>query len=295
MNMRLGSSSYLTDNFGRPTHYYDQLPFGESMVEHNQSQYYGNQYKFNGKELDVATGMYYYGARYYDPRLSIFISVDPLAEQTFEPYSYTGNNPIMFTDPTGMSKEGGGDPLYKIYVRSFISASRAGNDPLGRHFRGDGRVASTRDSGPNLSGATSRASVTLGWYSPIQKSKLLAKDSDMTVRYPAYGIEGAQKKPTVNASSLTTINNQYPEHVPGTFGVSYSAKDPLTPKLGTPSLDVIVTGTITQGSGYIDISGKAMGDGFPSTEAFIEDSLGTRIFLGAHREQGDVSTLYGGA
>ena|SRR5690606_33205011 len=53
--------------------------------------------------------MYYYGARYYDPRLSIFISVDPLAEQTFEPYSYTGNNPIMFTDPTGMSKEGGED------------------------------------------------------------------------------------------------------------------------------------------------------------------------------------------
>ena len=25
----LGSSSYLTDNFGCPTHYYDQLPFGE--------------------------------------------------------------------------------------------------------------------------------------------------------------------------------------------------------------------------------------------------------------------------
>jgi len=103
MNMRLGSSSYLTDNFGRPTHYYDQLPFGESMVEHNQSQYYGNQYKFNGKELDAATGMYYYGARYYDPRLSIFISVDPLAEQTMEPYQYVSNNPIMLIDPDGMS------------------------------------------------------------------------------------------------------------------------------------------------------------------------------------------------
>lgn len=51
--------------------------------------------------------MYYYGARYYDPRISIFVSVDPLAEQTMEPYLYTGNNPIMFTDPTGMSKEGG--------------------------------------------------------------------------------------------------------------------------------------------------------------------------------------------
>lgn len=104
----LGSSSYLTDNFGRPTHYYDQLPFGESMVEHNQSQYYGNQYKFNGKELDAATGMYYYGARYYDPRLSIFVSVDPLAEQFmgWTPYHYVHQNPINLIDPTGMSAEG---------------------------------------------------------------------------------------------------------------------------------------------------------------------------------------------
>lgn len=54
--------------------------------------------------------MYYYGARYYDPRISIFVSVDPLAEQTMEPYLYTGNNPIMFTDPTGMSKVGPPDP-----------------------------------------------------------------------------------------------------------------------------------------------------------------------------------------
>jgi len=53
--------------------------------------------------------MYYYGARYYDPRISIFVSLDPLVEETFEPYSYTGNNPINFTDPTGMSKEGGED------------------------------------------------------------------------------------------------------------------------------------------------------------------------------------------
>src|SRR5690554_5924372 len=115
----LGSSTYLTDNFGRPSHYYETLPFGEMIVEHNQSSYYkdpypttntgtyDNKWKFNGKELDDATGMYYYGARYYDPRISIFVSVDPLAEQTMEPYLYTGNNPIMFTDPTGMSKEGG--------------------------------------------------------------------------------------------------------------------------------------------------------------------------------------------
>src|SRR5690606_16325340 len=66
---------------------------------------YNNAYKFNGKELDDATGMYYYGARYYDPRISIFVSVDPLAEQTMEPYLYVGNNPIRYIDPTGMNRE----------------------------------------------------------------------------------------------------------------------------------------------------------------------------------------------
>jgi len=52
--------------------------------------------------------MYYYGARYYDPRISIFVSVDPLAEE-FEgwtPYHYVHNNPINLIDPTGMSADG---------------------------------------------------------------------------------------------------------------------------------------------------------------------------------------------
>jgi RHS repeat-associated protein len=77
------------------------------MVEHNQSQYYGNQYKFNGKELDSTTGMYYYGARYYEPRFSIFVSVDPLAEKYpgIGGYVYVANNPIRYTDPTGMEPE----------------------------------------------------------------------------------------------------------------------------------------------------------------------------------------------
>jgi len=79
------------------------------MVEHNQSANnptnggYNNAYKFNGKELDDATGMYYYGARYYDPRISIFVSVDPAAEEYRDvtPYAYVANNPVNAIDPDG--------------------------------------------------------------------------------------------------------------------------------------------------------------------------------------------------
>ena len=104
----LNSSTYVTDDNGRPVAYYDYLPFGEVAVEHNQTTNFNNGYKFNAKELDEATGMSYYGARYYDSRLSIFVSVDPLAEEFvgWTPYHYVHQNPINLIDPTGMSADG---------------------------------------------------------------------------------------------------------------------------------------------------------------------------------------------
>ncbi|WP_303850204.1 RHS repeat-associated core domain-containing protein, partial [Apibacter mensalis] len=49
--------------------------------------------------------MYYYGARYYNPRESIFLSVDPMFEKTMIPYQYAYQNPLKYTDPTGMKGE----------------------------------------------------------------------------------------------------------------------------------------------------------------------------------------------
>ena len=84
---------------------------------------YNNVYKYNGKEFDEATQLYYYGARYYDPNKSIWLSVDPLAvynpvmESEFygdgqhnggvynsgnlNPYIYCYQNPIVYVDPNG--------------------------------------------------------------------------------------------------------------------------------------------------------------------------------------------------
>lgn len=73
---------------------------------------YDNPFKFNAKELDEDTGLYYYGARYYNPRLSIWYGVDPIAEKypEWNPFSYTFQNPIKYIDPDGMepTQHGGG-------------------------------------------------------------------------------------------------------------------------------------------------------------------------------------------
>jgi RHS repeat-associated protein len=68
---------------------------------------FDNRWKFNGKELDEETGLYYYGARFYNPSTSLWLSVDPLVEQTMDAYGYCYQNPIMLVDPDGKSPRPG--------------------------------------------------------------------------------------------------------------------------------------------------------------------------------------------
>ena len=67
---------------------------------------YSSRYRFTGKELDPLSGLYDFGARYYDPRLSVWFGVDPMASEfpSQSPYNYVENNPIRYIDPTGAYK-----------------------------------------------------------------------------------------------------------------------------------------------------------------------------------------------
>ena len=99
----LGSTSYITDAKANITQFDAYLPYGELLVdEHTSSE--DMPYKFNGKELDQETGLYYYGARYMNPVTSLWYGVDPLAEKYVEigSYIYCHNNPIILFDPDGM-------------------------------------------------------------------------------------------------------------------------------------------------------------------------------------------------
>ena len=98
----LGSSSLITDIDGNVAQHIEYIPFGEVFVEERNNSW-KTPYKFNGKELDEETGLYYYGARYMDPRTSVWLSVDPLTEKYpgVGSYIYCNNNPINLVDPDG--------------------------------------------------------------------------------------------------------------------------------------------------------------------------------------------------
>ena len=78
------------------------IPFGEVFVEERNGTW-ASPYLFNAKELDDETGLYYYNARYLEPLLCGWLSVDKMWEDQIgvSPYNYCLSNPVKLTDPDG--------------------------------------------------------------------------------------------------------------------------------------------------------------------------------------------------
>lgn len=98
-----GNNSIETDEILQENHYY---AFGMAMEGDWQvSTTPDNRYRYNGKEFNDDIGLYDYGARWYDPAIARWTSIDPLASSmaSWSPYNYVFNNPLKYTDPTGMA------------------------------------------------------------------------------------------------------------------------------------------------------------------------------------------------
>ena len=152
----LGSSSYITNLDGEVMQHSEYVPYGEVFIDEleltrksaaagkaNCNNTWNTPYRFNdcanegrgklactmpsaanrrvelnAKELDEETGMYYYGARYYEPRLSLWMNTDSDQEKYphYTSYLFVGSNPINAIDPDGNKivfingKIGGGSP-----------------------------------------------------------------------------------------------------------------------------------------------------------------------------------------
>ncbi len=77
----LGSSSVITTRLGSFHELLEYFPYGETWVEEKVASGEVLPYKFTAKELDLETNLYYYGARYYDAQLSVWLATDPALEK----------------------------------------------------------------------------------------------------------------------------------------------------------------------------------------------------------------------
>ena len=145
----LGSSSYITNLDGEVVQHIEYVPFGEVFIE-ERNNIWNTPYLFNAKEFDEETGLYYYGARYYDPRLSLWMSVDPISNYdplnsenfldgqhnggiynyaNLNPYVYCYNRSTVYIDPNG--KQGFSGALFGGFIGGFTEyASIVGSKML---------------------------------------------------------------------------------------------------------------------------------------------------------------------
>ncbi len=114
----LGSSTLELDHTAALISYEEYHPFGTTSYRSGstENEVSMKRYKYVGKERDEETGLYYYGARYYAAWLCRFVSVDPLAGKfpNSSPYHYSNNNPIRYSDPTGMEGKDEVDQVHTV-------------------------------------------------------------------------------------------------------------------------------------------------------------------------------------
>mgnify|MGYP005846566911 CR=1 FL=1 len=157
--MRVGSTLYwlLTDHLGSTA-----ITANSSGSKYAELRYkawgemrytYGTTptaYKFTGQRLDNSVGLYYYGARYYDPALGRFVQADTLVPEPGNPqalnrYAYVNNNPVRYTDPTGMylceDAYGDCDPATAWAIETIIQVeTKYGVSVAGDWSRAEARV-----------------------------------------------------------------------------------------------------------------------------------------------------------
>ncbi len=115
----LGSQAITTNNSGTRTGEIRYYPWGTERYTYGTTP---TTYHFTGQRLESSLGLYYYGARWYDPAVGRFVSADtviPGGVQGLDRYAYVNNNPLRYIDPNGnhpycSSKYADPEDCYKI-------------------------------------------------------------------------------------------------------------------------------------------------------------------------------------
>jgi RHS repeat-associated protein len=139
----------VTDLDGEAYELFLYNPWGEQLHHwSSNSSSWTSPYRFNAKEVDPETGLAYYGARYYQSKLGVWLSVDPLAQKypSFSPFCHAVNNPAFFVDPNGAESIEFDDIRFRDEHGNLLATYRTSQIDKDVVVKGTGDVGSS----PNL-------------------------------------------------------------------------------------------------------------------------------------------------
>ncbi len=227
----------------------------------------------------------YYGARYYDPRTSVWQSPDPIMASYLDGesnggvlnsfnlslYTYTAQNPVLYVDPSGSD--------YTIYVRAFWHP----NAFRSFGYKADGRSFSTDRNTTARAGQSFRVHFSRGV--TFNKPK-----SSPTISSRSGNSKTASYTENENYRNNSKLDRGKSVKVTGW----YKSSNPHFPTLKN-SIAIWTTYSValtfkwvnqSKTQGILEVSIEAKGKGFPDNESFIYDNNGVGIFLGTKKARG---------
>ena len=256
---------YITDDEANITQYDAYLPYGELLVdEHSSSE--DLPYKFNGKQFDEETGLYYYGARYMNPVTSLWYGVDPMAEKypNITGCSYCLNNPIKFIDPDGRDSYYTKDGTYV-----FTNTARTDNIYIISNYKiiGGSRNKTYYKVWGRIKIDDKNLSLSPQAYSRVYTNVLYRKGYDTS-------------KLKNNAVSIIMLNNNSKSDGPQyELGGTYN-HDAVIPWSDAPIAETRKENGKIQLTVYVHPQGDAERRAYLSTESNVENILGVHEFKG---------------
>ncbi len=155
MGDRTGSISLELDDQAALISREEYYPYGGTAVWTARSQIEADTKfaRYSGKERD-ATGLYYYGYRYYQPWIGRWLNTDPAGTvDGLNLYRMVRNNPVTLVDPEGLAGEEERRPSFFSRIRSFFSRLSRSRPSSSANFASEPPV-NPEEAGDGLAGAS---------------------------------------------------------------------------------------------------------------------------------------------
>ncbi|WP_300286170.1 RHS repeat-associated core domain-containing protein [Nitrosomonas sp.] len=225
---QLGSVIGTANSAGTSTAIHSYGPYGEPNIAT------GIRFRYTGQQFIGSLNLYYYKARFYSPALARFLQTDPIGTtDDLNLYAYVGNNPINFSDPSGLLTATAGVTfripgwiswLIPEYIGQGVSAGIAI-----QFTDGSGQLAP--DLGVYWSGAAGGSDIGIGRVAanlglrPGTIADLAGQEINVSAHYGSYGLTVNLDKDNNFSGISADIGWGYNAGVAGSIGGSLGMRE----------------------------------------------------------------------